>query len=102
MARSCCAWENVWTRGVEEVPGVGRGRRKMHSEQLHRLQRSNIVKMIRSRIMWVSRMRDTKKSYEKRRDNSEDLDVNGRIILKLILEQLVSELWIGVTRLRTR
>jgi hypothetical protein len=72
--------------------------RKLHNEELHDLYCSpNIIGVIRSRrVSWVGHvacmveMRNVNRVLEgnlKERDPLEDTDIDGRIILKLILQK---------------
>jgi hypothetical protein len=74
----------------DEVTG---GWRKLHNEELHNLYTlSNIIMMISRRIRWEWHVACTGGKLDmrtrfwleslKRRDHSEDLDIDGRIILK--------------------
>jgi hypothetical protein len=72
-----------------------RGWRRVHNEELHNLYASpNIIRVIKSRRMrWtrhVERMADMRNSYnilvrKLEVDHSEDLHIDGRIILEWIL-----------------
>jgi hypothetical protein len=80
--------------------------RKLHNEELHNLYSSpNIIRMIKSsKMRWaghVALMEAIRYAYKfwleslKRRDNSEDVGVDRRIILKLIVGKLCLKIWIG-------
>jgi hypothetical protein len=80
----------------EEVIG---GWRKLHNEELHNLYCSpSIIKMIRSwRMRWAGYVATMGRrgmhvgfwwESQKKRDNQEDLDVGGRIILTWILDMI--------------
>jgi hypothetical protein len=87
-------YENGVLRGLfgpkrEEVEG---GWRRLHNEELHKLHMSsNIIRVIKSRGMrWarhVARMGEVRNVYTilngnlKGKDHSEDLSVDGRLIL---------------------
>jgi hypothetical protein len=75
---------------------LARSWRRLHNEQLHNLYASpNVIRVVNSRRMrWVgkvARMGGMRNSYKfwsenlKRRDHSEDLGVDGKII-RVILE----------------
>jgi hypothetical protein len=92
----------------DEVTGEWR---KLHNEELHDLYSSpSIITIIKSRRMrWaghVARMgrRGTLIDYwwesQRERDHSEDPDVDGWIILGLILERWNGVMWTGLVWLR--
>jgi hypothetical protein len=72
--------------------GVIAGWEKVHNEELHNLYCSpSIIRMIKSRRMrWaghVARMGAKRNAYRILVGKPEDLDVGGRIILRLISER---------------
>jgi len=88
----------VWEQGAEEKKLAG-GWRKLHNEELYDLYASlNIIRVIKSRRMrqtgQVARMGEITNAWKfssdnlRGRDLSEELCVDGRIILKWILGKL--------------
>jgi hypothetical protein len=92
----------------KEVAG---GLRKLHNEELHNLYAlPNMIREIKSRkVRWaghIARTRETRNAYKvwsenlKGRDLSEELGVDGRIILEEILGKEGGKVWTGCIWLR--
>jgi hypothetical protein len=79
----------------------------LHNEELHNLYpSSNVIRAIKSRRMgwarYVARTEETRSASRslKGRYHSEDLDIDGRIILKCVLGKQGGKVWTGFIWLR--